>query len=236
MAQAKRFFEQALALDPRNVEALVGLAQVDAGSAGSSVTDDRTARFAAAEVTLIKALSMAPEHPQAHMLLGFIQISTSRAVQGIAECERALALDRNLAGAHAWIGLAKFFMGRAVETEAHIQEALRLSPRDTGAFRWIHFIGVAKVQLNADADAIVWLRRGIEANRNFPIGHFHLAAALARLGHLDEARTAAQAGLTLDPNFTIRRLRSHLASDNPIYLAGRERTFEGMRIAGVPEG
>jgi TolB-like protein/Flp pilus assembly protein TadD len=236
LAQAKRFFERALALDPRNVEALVGLAQVDAVSAGANVTDDRTARFAAAEVTLIKALSLAPEHPQAHVLLGFIQISTRRAVQGIAECERALALDRNLADAHGWIGLAKVFMGRAVETEAHIQEALRLSPRDTGVFRWMQFIGVAKVQLNADADAVVWLRRAIEANRNYPLGHFTLAAALARLGQLDEARTAAQAGLTLDPNFTIRRLRSHVPSDNPIFLAGRERACEGMRMAGVPEG
>jgi TolB-like protein/class 3 adenylate cyclase/Flp pilus assembly protein TadD len=236
LAQAKRFFERALALDPRNVEALVGLAQVDAVSAGANVTDDRTARFAAAEMTLIKALSLAPEHPQAHVLLGFIQISTRRAVQGIAECERALALDRNLADAHGWIGLAKVFMGRAVETEAHIQEALRLSPRDTGVFRWMQFMGLAKVQLNADADAVVWLRRAIEANRNYPLGHFQLAAVLARLGQLDEARTAAQAGLTLDPNFTIRRLRSHVASDNPIFLAGRERACEGMRMAGVPEG
>ena len=236
LAQAKRFFERALALDPRNVEALVGLAQVDAVSAGANVTDDRTARFAAAEVTLIKALSLAPEHPQAHMLLGFIQISTRRAVQGIAECERALALDRNLADAHGWIGLAKVFMGRAVETEAHIQEALRLSPRDTVVFRWMQFMGVAKVHLNADADAVVWLRRAIEANRNYPLGHFQLAAALARLGQLDEARTAAQAGLTLDPNFTIRRLRSHVPSDNPIFLAERERACEGMRMAGVPEG
>jgi hypothetical protein len=52
-------------------------------------------------------------------------------VQGIAECEHALALDRNLAQAHAVIGLGKIFIGRAEETEAHILEALRLSPRDT---------------------------------------------------------------------------------------------------------
>ena len=235
-ARARDFFERALALDPENVEAMVGLANVDASSAGSYVIDDRAAGFAAAEGTLTEALSLAPGHPQAHMLLGFIQISTRRAVQGIAECEQALALDRNLAGAHAWIGLAKYYLGCAVETEAHIQEALRLSPRDTGAFRWLHFIGVAKVLLNADADALVWLRRAIEANRNYPIGHFHIAAALARLGLLDDARAAVQAGLTLDPNFTIRRYRSHVASDNPIYLAGRERVYNGMRMAGVPEG
>jgi hypothetical protein len=59
---------------------------------------------------------------------------------------------------------------------------------------------------------------------------------LTRLGDLDQAQAAAQAGLTLDPNFTIRRFRSYAPSDNPTYLAGRERACNGMRLAGVPEG
>jgi hypothetical protein len=49
--------------------------------------------------------------------------------QGIAECERALALDRNLAQAHGLIGTAKNFMGFAAETEAHINEASPRYPR-----------------------------------------------------------------------------------------------------------
>jgi TolB-like protein/Flp pilus assembly protein TadD len=236
LASAKRFFEKALELEPENIEALVGHAYVDAISAGSYVTDDRAGRLAAAETTLIKALSLAPEHPQAHLLWGYLQISTNRAAQGIAECERALALDRNLAGAHAWIGIAKVYMGRSSETEAHIREALRLSPRDTGAFRWMHFVGVAKAHLNADAEAIIWMRRSVELNRNYAVGHFHLAAALARLGQIDQARMEAQAGLALDPQFTIRRFRSYSPSDNPLFLAGRERVYSGMRTAGVPEG
>jgi TolB-like protein len=236
LAAARRFFEQALTLEPENIEALVGLAHVDAISAGSYVTDDRAGCLSAAETTLLKALSLAPEHPQAHMLLGFVQISTNRAAQGVAECERALALDRNLAGAHSWIGLAKVYMGRPSETETHIQEALRISPRDSGAFRWLHFIGVAKTHLNAYAETVVWEHRSLELNRNYALGHLFLAAALARLGQLDEARAEARAGLALDPNLTIRRMRSLTLSDNPIFLAARERNLEGMRLAGVPEG
>jgi tetratricopeptide (TPR) repeat protein len=235
LASAGGFFQKALVLDPENVEALVGHAYVEAISAGSFVTDDRVGRLSGAEATLIKALSLVPDHAQAHMLLGFVQISTNRAAQGIAECEQALSLDRNLAAAHGWIGIAKVYMGRAEETEAHIREALRLSPRDTGAFRWLHFIGVAKMHLNADSEAVLWLRRGVELNRNYAIGHFRMAAALARLGHLDQARSAAQVGLTLDPGFTIRRFRSHFASDHPAYLSGCERACDGMRIAGVPQ-
>lgn len=236
LAAAKRFFEKALTLEPDNVESLVGYAYVDAISAGSFVTDDRSARFTAAEMNLVKALSLSPEHGQAHMLLGFVQISTNRATQGIAKCEQALSLDRNLATAHGWMGLAKVYMGRSNETESHIREALRLSPRDTGAFRWTHFLGVAKMNLDANVEAALWLRRGIELNRNYAIGHFRLAAVFAQLGELDQARAATQLGLSLDPHFTIRRFSSHLASDDPTYLSGCARTCSGMRLAGVPEG
>jgi predicted Zn-dependent protease len=97
------------------------------------------------------------------------------------------------------------------------------------------WVGFAKLQLSADAEAVTWLRRGLESNHNYPLGHFHLAAAQALLGSPSEARAAAQAGLALDPTFTIRRYRAAISSDNPIYLAGRERIYEGMRIAGVPE-
>ena len=90
--------------------------------------------------------------------------------------------------------------------------------------------------LGADAEAVVWLRRSIDANRNLPFAHFNLAALLAQLGQLDEARAAVQAGLALAPSFTLPRFRNGAISDNPTYLAGRERIYEGMRMAGVPEG
>jgi len=113
---------------------------------------------------------------------------------------------------------------------------LRLSPRDLNAYRWLSYVGFAKLQLTADAEAVGWFRRSNEANRNYSLPHFGLAAALALLGSLDQARPAAKAGLALDPSFTIRRFRVNALSDNPTFLAKRERVYEGMRLAGVPEG
>jgi hypothetical protein len=144
-------------------------------------------------------------------------------------------LDRNLAVAHGWIGLAKIYLGRPAETEAHVQEALRLSPRDTFVFRWMMVVGAAKLLLGADADAVVWLRRSIETYRDFPLPHFLLASALALLGQLDQAKAATETGLAYFADFTLRRYRANAASNNQTYLAGRERIYEGMRIAGVPE-
>src|SRR6267143_275365 len=224
MTQAEAFFDRSLALDPGNIEALVGSARVKAAIGANLTRDDWTAQFAAAEAAVIGALSLAPNHARAHSVLGFVQTHTSRPIQGIAECERALALDRNLADAHGFIGLAKYFLARGEETEGHIHEAFRLSPRDNNAYRWLMFVGLAKLSLGADAEAVAWLRRSIEANRNHPVPHWFLAAALSFLGSRDEARAAAQAGLVLNPTFTIRRYLARATSHHPSLVAARKRT------------
>ena len=234
-AQAKRFFERALLLDPYSVEALVGTAAVDILNFSNLFIDDRTARLAAAETAALKALSLAPNHAMANRILGAVQIFTNRVAQGIAQCERALALDRNLASAHGSIGMAKYMIGRGVETETHIMEALRLSPLDYYAPLWMMYGGAAKLWVGNDAGAVTWLRRSVETNRSHALGQFYLAAALAQFGELQEAQAVARAAIALLPGFTIRRYRASAACDHPAYLAGRERTYEGLRLAGVPE-
>jgi len=236
LSEARKLFERALALDPGNVDAIVGIAMTSVQFAATHTSDDRATRLAEAEALVIKALSIAPEMALAHLCLGCVQIYTNRAAQGISECERALAIDRNLAAAHAYIGLAKYFTGRAEETEAHIRDALRLSPRDSSVYHWQAMAGIAKVFLGKDEEAVPQLRHAIEINRNFQPAHFYLAVALAGLGRLDEARVAAKDGLAMDPTFTIRRYRGDAPSDNPVFLAARQRIYEMMRRVGLPEG
>ena len=236
VAQARGFLERALTINNRSVGALFALANVDLIAAMSLLTDEPTVCLSRAEQNAIKALSLAPDEALSHLIMGAIYMFTNRAVQGIAECERALALNRNLANAHSLIGLAKILIGRAAETEGHIREAFRVSPRDMNTYQWMYFLGAAKFHLGADAEAVIWLRRSIETNRNIPPAHFALAAASGLLGVRDEARAAAEAGLAMNPGFTIRRMCAAKSSDNPTYLIGQKRLCEGMRIAGVPEG
>ena len=118
VAKAHGFFDRALAADPGNVDALVWSALADAVAGANAFATDPKAAFAAAEARLAKALSSVPDHALGHLYLGFVEILTKRAAQGIAECEHALELDRNLAQAHALIGLGKDLIGRAEESEA----------------------------------------------------------------------------------------------------------------------
>ncbi len=96
-------------------------------------------------------------------------------------------------------------------------------------------VGVAKFALRRDEEAVAWLNRSIELSPNLPVVHFYLAAALAHLGRVEDAREIARAGLEHNPNLTSARLRTTAYSDNPAYLPGRERLYEGMRLVGAPE-
>jgi hypothetical protein len=61
------------------------------------------------------------------------------------------------------------------------------------------------------------------------------AGALALKGPPAEAAEVCAAARRLSPNFTIAKFRAEAVSDNPVYLAQRERLHEGLRLAGVSE-
>jgi len=234
--KARSHFDRALDLDSNNVGALVWRAWADVALVANWLSEDRQERLRLAEADLNKALRLRPDNASARAVLGLARMYGNRALQGITECERALAIDPNLAAAHGWIGLAKHLAGRDEETDAHVREALRISPRDSRAWTWMLFVGFARLHSGRDEEAVTWLNRSIDLNPNTSVSHLGLAAALARLGHLEDALEAARAGLELDPSFSIARLRRSMNfSDNPVWLAGRERLYEGMRLAGVPE-
>ena len=93
VAQARSFFDRALAADPENVDVLIGSARADMREGANFFVTDPMGAFAIAEAKLTRALSSVPDHARGHRLLGYVEILTKRAVQGIAECERALELD-----------------------------------------------------------------------------------------------------------------------------------------------
>ena len=237
--RARSFFERALALDPDNLDAVLGKATADFRVAASYSVDDRAERLQSIEAQLNRVLSQSPNNAGAHLLMGRVLGQTNRQAQAIEELNRALTLNPNLAFAHAAIGLAKLYEGHPEETEGHELEALRASPRDTDAYLWVGWIAQAKLYLGAYEAALDLYRRSIELNRNWPTGRLAYAATLVELGRLDEARAEVKAALALDPNITLRRYRDGAQSDNPVFLKGRERIIEDMRVwpaAGFVDG
>ena len=115
-------------------------------------------------------------------ILGIVLMLTNRAAQGHRRMRASVGVGSQFGHRARFHRLRQVCFGHPEETEAHVQEALRISPRD------ILRLPVDDVRsLREQCCSIptrmrsLRLRRGIEANRNFPIAHFVLAAALALL-------------------------------------------------------
>jgi len=235
--RARRFFETALRLDEDNVGALIGFANAHMWEVNMSyASDDRDAQIRAAETAAKQALALAPDSAEAHVTYGTVLYAMRVPERALREFEFAVGLDGHLAAAHAYLGLMKYSLGRACDTRAHVAEAMRLSPRDPLLFLWHFFIGVGELYLGRVVHGIESLRKSVEINPNWGLSQFILAAALALAGLLGEAAEVRAVAQRLVPNFTITRFRAGAAGDNPVYLAQREHLYNGLRLAGVPEG
>ena len=192
--KARSHFDRALELDPDNVDALVGRARVDLALVSNYLSEYRPRRLRSAETDLGKALKLRPDN----------------------------AIARNLAVAYPPGSALRSVLSAALtKPRAMSLEALRISPRDTYAGVWMLFAANAKLGLGRDEEAVAWLNRAVELSPMSPMAQFNLAAALARLGRIEDAGEAARAGLELNPSFTISRYRSSPHSDNPVYLLPR---------------
>ena len=229
-------FEAALRLDDRNVEALVGLAFYHGNDLRTFASTNRDEQLRIAETAITEALTLAPGNALAHFVHANVLHVSGATERSLRELEFAITLDRNLAWAHADAGFMKVLLGRAEEAEADLTNAIRLSPRDPGLDRWYALLGIADLFLGRLESALDRLRKSVEINPNVAMPHFFLAAASALSGRAAEAREARKAGLQLDPNFTVARFRNERRSENPTFLAQRERIYEGLSLAGVPEG
>jgi tetratricopeptide (TPR) repeat protein len=144
LVRALGYFERALTIDPKNVDALAWKATMHAFAYTMGLAlDDKAQPLASAETAATTALALAPDHALAHFAMSTVLGFSKRIERAIAECERSIALDRNNALAHAAVGLHKLHLDRGEETEAHVLQALRLSPRDVFVFVWLAIAGYA---------------------------------------------------------------------------------------------
>ena len=94
-------------------------------------------------------------------------------------------------------------------------------------------LGLARYLLKEYSEALPPLREFASRAPNVIQGHVWLAANLAQLGRLDEARAEAAEVLRLDPKYTIDGTQRRLA----LYKRPEdtEHLLDGLRKAGLPE-
>jgi len=188
--EAQRTFEQALTLDPRSVDARIGLATVlvtiVASGWSSSIKEDE----ARAEQLLVDALGRDPNRSMAHYAMGLLRIVENRLAEAYTETEAAVALDHNNAWALFQYCQVLKWLGRPQEGIPYIENAIRLNPHDPNIAIFLRLLGECHLLLDHVDQAMDLIRKARAANPQLWFIHLYLAGALGLRGDLDEARVA----------------------------------------------
>jgi adenylate cyclase len=247
-SEAVGYYERALELDPRSIDAQSELARVLAGRAMDGVTDlgSAAANIARAEALAGQALEVSPRSSLAHFAQGQVLRAQAQVLgaqrlydEAISEYETAVALDRNLVFAIAAVGRCKLMTGSIEEVIPHVEQAIRLSPRDPSIFNWYAWIGRVHLLQSRTDEAIVWMEKARSANPTLPDIRAFLASAYALNGETERAATelAEARSLAADGRYSsIARLRAARNLGVPKIRALFEATFfAGLRKAGMQE-
>jgi TolB-like protein/Flp pilus assembly protein TadD len=236
LAEARNFFDAALQIDSSNTRAWAGLSEAHVGDVLHRWSDAPTQQLRAAEGAAAKALACNPTSPRAHIARAAVLFAQTRLEAAFDEYAKAIELGGNYPIAYARMGILNAMLGRPEETSQLVERAVRLSPRDNKIGEWYLYNGVARFMTDQLEEAIIWLRRSIEAYPELALNYCVLGSAWSLTGHHEEARAALSEFMQLMPGMTINKLRASPYSNHPAYLAWRERLCEGLRKAGMPEG
>ena len=177
--------------------------------------------------TAQKAVALDPNDAGTHWIYGVMLAQEHRWTEAEAELAVALKLDPNNADAWATASELMVLSGRPTEALADIQKALRLNPHPPSWYYW--FLGQAQY-LNRQYERAVHTLRREETYRT--VSRRTLAASLAQLGRLDEARQEAEMFMVSYPHFTIHQWdQSQPFRDK----AACQHFVDGYRKAGLPE-
>ena len=232
LAQARKLFAEAIAIDPDLGPAYSAMAEacyyeVVYGLAESP--DDN--RKHAIEFAL-KAVELDPDDAGAHCTLGRSRYLRREYAAGISELELALDLNPSLALAHYGLGAALVFSGKPHEAFTHLESAIRLSPQDPNMGSFLARMAEAKYLVGEDEATVRFALRAL-AQPSFQWSRYAvLIAALGQLDRRDEAQYYIAEVTRKRSNFSVAFVRTMHPFSRDM---GFDRYYEGLRKAGLPE-
>jgi TolB-like protein/class 3 adenylate cyclase len=218
--------ERAIALDPDYAEAHRWLA-LNLWLGWEFWDQPAESHRARAVAEAQRAVALDPNDAGNRWVLGVILGHERRWVESDAEFEATFKLDPNHADAWAMRSDLLTLAGQPKDAIEHVSRALRLNPHPPGWYYWM--LGQAQYQLRDYPSAVQTLRRP-ETYRT--TSRRLLAASLAQLGRLEDARQEAALFMMANPNFSIR----YWAESQPFRdETARQHFIDGYRKADLPE-
>ncbi len=232
--EAVKLFWQAIERDPKLSLGYVGLSRILYGAAtvyGWSEHPDEDLREALEAAT--KAIALDRSDAYAHFAYSGAALYLGQHKEALEAARCSIALNPNFAYGNLRLGQVLIYSGHPADAIERIEHSLRHSPFDTQLGSMIGLLALARYQSKDYAEAVVQARAAVQ--RDFAPGYVLMAAALARLGRIDEARKAFPADLIARAMRDSPRLASYAnESDRDHFLGGL--SLAGVRIAGTAGG
>ncbi len=230
--EAERLFQSAIDLDPGFGPAYAGLAFLLIFNVVYGWTDTPEQTLGRALRAGQLAVSTDDKDPFARFALGRVLTMQGDFGAAIAEEEKAIDLNPNLALAYYGLGFALVWSGRAREALPHFHKAIRQSPHDPALWSFETMTGLAHIHLGEYEKAVEWLRKGARHPNSGFWANLNLAVAFVEQEEWDKARAAMDAALGLQPDLSVTAVAAILGSLRPDL---KDRHLDALRKAGLPE-
>ena len=231
-AEARRYLERSISLDPHYGQAHAYLAWWCILAVGEGRTTDPVGEGERAVRAATTAVELDPDDAFSLAVAGHVHAFLRKRLDTAVDMfDRALSRNENSAFAWGLGGSTLCFLGRPDEALERLRNAWRLSPFDPLNFFFVTVAGLAEFVAGRYDQALGWLRKAERMNPRFAPCHRTLTASLALSGDIDGARIAAANLLTVEPRFRV----SEFVSWYPLQPKDLERLGTGLRLAGLPE-
>jgi adenylate cyclase len=228
-AQARQLAEEAIALDPSYALAYCHLVHSIVNGAIMSVYKNPEEMLARAMEMAQKAVATDESSGSAHIALGLMHIMYKRDFdEGIAEAERAVALEPNSADVVAQLAIFLHWAGRPAEAIPIFKKALRLCPIPQP--RYLFNMAGCYRMMGQYQEAISICKQIILKQPDQLYPHVQLTASYMAIGREAEARAEAAEILRIHPKFSLESFVKYPTRKNQ---AEWDRMVELLRKAGL---
>jgi len=200
--QARQYLNTALTIDPQFARAydLMALTYVD--DFRYSWNAGNVDPVKAAEEAAKKAIELDNRIPQAHWVLGYIDLfGLKKHDAAIEQGIKAIKLDPNLADGHTLLAVTYLYKGQPQMTLRYVAEAMRLNPHYPSQYPAV--MGYAHYFLGEWEEAEKYLNQAIEMNPGRMPPNVYLVANQSARGNLDDAKWNMENLRFLDQSFKV---------------------------------
>jgi len=202
--QARQYLDTALTIDPEFARAydLMALTYVDDFRYSWNTGNIDPVR--AAEQAAKKAIELDDHIPQAHWVLGYIDLfGLKKHDAAIEQGLKAIKLDPNLADGHTLLAVTYLYKGQPQMTLRYVAEAMRLNPHYPSQYPAV--MGYAHYFLGEWEEAEKYLNQAIEMNPGRLPPNIYLIANQSARGNLDDATWNMENLRFLDKSFDVNK-------------------------------